>query len=190
MSIVIAVANMSRVVVKSDGMVQDNITGEMIANDHEKMVNLNDNCIVGYGGTLEKCELVLNEYKKLAMESGVDLSTLKPTTVIYDLCELSKVINSDSSQISFLVAGRENNTIILYGFTSDDGYVIYNFSPDDNNHIKYITFGSDIQKNAVQYPKYYSVNHSIESSMNDYIRFISKIDESVNDHIFTRKLYL
>ena len=68
------------------------------------------------------------------------------------------------------------------------GYEINNFTPTDETHIKYITLGSDIQKDAVPYSNYYNVDKNIESSMNKYIRYISSIDPSVNDHIFTRKL--
>lgn len=187
MSIVLAVADISRVVVKSDGLVLDNETGEMKSTDSEMMLNLNEDCIVGFFGAKECLELVLNEYKRLATESNVNINTLKPTTVIYDLCELSKIINEKNAPISVLVAGRENNRIVLFGFTSSDGYGINNFTPDDR-HIKYIIFGSDTQKNAVSFSKYISPEKSFELSMNEYIRFIAKIDSSVNDHIFTRKL--
>lgn len=187
MSIVLAVADISRVVVKSDGLLLDNKSGEIKSNDNELMINLNEDCIIGFFGEKECLELIINEYKRLAAESRVNINTLKPTTVIYDLCELSKIINEQNSPISVLVAGRENNKIVLFGFTSSDGYEINNFTPDDR-HIKYIVFGSEVQKNAVSFSRYINPEKSFETSMNEYIRFISKVDSSVNDHIFTRKL--
>lgn len=186
MSIVMAVANMNRVVVKCDGTALDFETSEITSEDYEKILFLNDDCIVGYIGMIEDCEFIINEYRKLAEDSNVDINTLKPTTVIYDLCELAKGI--EDSKVSFLVAGRENDRILLFGFTSADQYEINNFSPEDEEEIKYITLGSDIQKNAVQYPMYHRAEMAIETTMNDYIRYIATIDAGVNSHIFTKKL--
>ncbi|MDF2804607.1 MAG: hypothetical protein K0S61_4512 [Anaerocolumna sp.] len=187
MSIVIAVANKSRVVVKSDGLSSYAETGKVKSEDFEKILNLNNDCIIGFTGINENCELVLSEYKRLAMESNIDIGTLKPTTVIYDLCELTKVINNNDSNISFVVAGRENDRIVLFAFSSGEGYEINNFTPIDDKHIKYVTIGSEYCKTTT-YSKYYSADKSFESTMNNYIRYISSVDQNVNDHIFTRKV--
>ncbi len=188
MSIVIAVANMSRVVVKSDGLVNDIDTGEIISHDYEKMVSLNSNCIVGYTGDIELCRTIIGQYINLASNSNVDIHELRPTTIIYDLCELSKAMNTNNNEISFLVTGNENDKIVLFGFTSKEGYEINNFTPEDNNFIKYITLGIDIQSNTMPFSKFYHVDKPIELAMNQYIRHISTIDANVNDHIFTKKI--
>lgn len=188
MSIVIAVASMNRVVVKSDGRTLDFETNEAISEDYEHVLFLNDDCIIGYIGMIDDCEFVIKEYQRLAEESNIDLSTLKPTTVIYDLCELAKEINGEDSKVSFLVAGKENGRILLLGFTSADRFEINNFSPEDEEEIKYITLGSDIQKKAVQFPAYHRADKAIETTMNDYIRYIATIDAGVNNHIYTKKI--
>lgn len=188
MSIVIAVANMSRVVVKSDGLDSDLETGGIKSHDYERMVRFNSNCIVGFTGINEQCEAIIDQYRDLAFNSNIDIDNLKPTTITYDLCELSKEMNTNNNEISFLVTGCENNRIVLFGFTSKEGYVINNFTPVDDKHVKYITLGSDIQSEAIQYSKYYHAGKPIELTMNQYIRYISTIDASVNDHIFTRKI--
>jgi hypothetical protein len=188
MSIVIAVANMSRVVVKCDGLDRDIDTGEIKSQDYEKMINLNPNCIVGYTGINELCEEIIDEYRRLASESNIDINDLKPTTITYDLCELSKAMNANNKEISFLVTGNENNRIVLFGFTNKYEYEISNFTPVDDEHIKYITLGSDLQSKDIQYSKYYHAGAPIELTMNKYIRYISTIDIGVNDHIFTKKI--
>lgn len=188
MSIVIAVANMSRVVVKCDGLAHTMDTGEIESQDYERMVHLNHNCIVGYTGTNKLCEAIIDEYRRLAANSMINMNDLMPTTITYDLCELSKVINADNAEISFLVTGNENNRIVLFGFTSKDGYEINNFSPEDEEHIKYITLGIDNQSEALQYAKYYNVDKSIEMSMNRYIKNVSSLSPHINDHIFTKKI--
>lgn len=190
MSLVIAVANMSRVVVKCDGLTRDGKTGEIKSQDYIKMVKLNNNCIVGYTGVKEDCELVLSEYKRLAIQSNVDVETLKPTTVIYDLSVLAKEMNTVNSKISFLVAGREDGKIVLFGFVSKENYQINNCTPTDDDFIKYITLGSDIQQDAIDFSKFYNPDKGIEISMNEYIKYISTIDPTVNDHISTKKIML
>lgn len=188
MSIVIAVANMSRVVVKSDGLAYSHESGEIESRDYERMVRLNTNCIVGYTGNDKQCEEIIDEYRKLASNANIDMNDLKLTTITYDLCEVSKAMNTNNKEISFLVTGNENGRIVLFGFTSKHQYEINNFSPIDDGHIKYITLGSDIQRDAIQYSKYYHADKPFEFTMNKYIRYISNIDTSVNDHIFTEKI--
>ncbi len=188
MSIIIAAANMTRVVVKCDGLVRDPDNGELQYQDYESMINLNDNCIVGYTGKKEHCEMVLSEYKRLAAEAGIDVFSIKPTTVIFDLCELTKVMNDNNSSISFLTAGREEGRILLFGFSSMDGYSINNFSPEDDNNIKYITLGRDTSPDGIQYDKFYRPDKPMELTMNAYIRYLSVNDIGINDCIFTRKI--
>lgn len=190
MSIIIAAANMTRVVVKCDGLVRDPDNGELQDQDYESMVNLNDNCIVGYNGKKEHCEMVLSQYKRLAAEAGIDINSLKPTTVIFDLCELTKVMNDNNSSISFLTAGKEEGRILLFGFSSTDGYSINNFSPEDYNNIKYITLGKDTAPGEMQYDKFYRPDKPMELTMNAYIRYLSVNDADINDNIFTRKIKL
>jgi hypothetical protein len=190
MSIVIAVANISRVVIKSDGLIEDAQTVNLKSSDYEQITNLNKDCMIGYYGDNDHCELIINEYKRLASVSNVDIDSLKPTTVIYDLCEISKALNDNNEVVSFIVAGKENNKIVLFGFTSNDEFIINNLTPEDDGHIKYITFGSDIQKSAMTFTKFHSAGRSIEQTMNQYIKYISSIDTSVNDVIYTRKIKL
>ncbi len=190
MSIIIAAANMTRVVVKCDGLVRDPDNGELQYQDYESIINLNDNCIVGYTGKKEHCEMVLSEYKRLAAEAGMDVNSLKPTTVIYDLCELTKVMNDNNSSISFLTAGKEEGRILLFGFSSTDGYNINNFSPEDDKNIKYITLGKNSSPDGIQYDKFYRPDKPMELTMNAYIRYLASNDISINDCIFTRKIKL
>lgn len=190
MSIVIAAANMTRVVVKCDGLVCDPDNGELQGQDYEYMINLNDNCIIGYTGKKEHCEMVISEYKRLAAEAGIDINSLIPTTVIYDLCELTKVMNDNKSNISFLTAGKEEGRILLFGFSSTDGYSINNFSPEDENNIKYITLGKDTLSDGFQYAKFYRPDKPMELTMNAYIRYLAANDTGINDCIFTRKIKL
>lgn len=190
MSFVIAVANMSRVVVKCDGLDRDIETGEINSQDYERIVSLNPNCIIGYTGSKELCEAIIDEYKRLASESNVDMNNLKPTTITYDLCELSKAMNTNNQEISFLVTGCENDRIVLFGLASKDEYELYNYSPVDENYIKYITLGSDALNGVIQFSNYYHGGNPIESTMNKYIKYISTLDPSVNDCIFTKKVNL
>lgn len=190
MSIVIAVANMSRVVIKSDGLVVDSQSEDLKAGNHEQLTNINENCMIGYYGDTSHCEMIIKEYKRLATNSNVDLDNLKPTTVIYDLCEISKALHDKNKDVSFVVSGKESDRIVLFGFTSNDEYVINNLTPEDDGHIKYITFGSDIQASAMTFTKFHSASRSIEQTMNQYIKYISSIDPSVNDVIYTRKIKL
>ncbi len=187
---IIAAANMTRVVVKCDGLVRDPDNGELQYQDYESMINLNDNCIVGYTGKKEHCEMVLSEYRRLAAEAGIDVNSIRPTTVIYDLCELTKVMNDNNSSISFLTAGREAGRILLFGFSSTDSYSINNFSPEDDNIIKYITLGKDTSSDEIRYDKFYRPDKPMELTMNAYIRYLSANDIDINDRIFTRKIKL
>lgn len=186
MGIVIAVATYNRVVVKSDGFIEDK--NHNCYEDYEKMYLLNEQCMIGTLGSKELCENLINEYKNLALSQNIDLTTLQPTTVIYDLCELLKVMNEENEDISIFVTGKEKDNIVLFGFTSYDNYEIYNFSPDDEKSTKYIVFGSEIQKKGMDFSKFYRADVSIETTMNNYIRYVKSIDSNVNDHIFTRKM--
>jgi hypothetical protein len=187
MSIVIAVADMTRVVVKSDEIIRDKDTNKSKLDKQENIRSLNKNCIVGFTGNQQICELVLTEYKRLAEDSLIDIDTLKPTTVIFDLCELVKAIHDNSSEITFLIAGKENSRVVLFTFSSSENYEINNFTPLDNTHIKYIAIGSEYCKTH-PYSKFYNTDKPFEATMNGYIRFISSVDPNVNTYITTRKI--
>ena len=188
MSIVVAVANMSRVVVKSDGLVINRDIESKTSQDHEQMINLNAQCIVGFYGNIEYCELIVKEYLRLASTAQVDVNALRPTTVIYDLCEVAKAMNEDKKMVSFLAAGIENGRIMLLGFTDQDNYEISNFSPEEEGRVTFIILGSEAIKSGLPYSKFHTADKNIESSMNKYIRYTSTLDSGINDHIFTRKL--
>jgi hypothetical protein len=179
---------MSRVVVKCDGLVNNQDIETKNKQDHEQMINLNARCIVGYYGSTEHCELIVKEYIRLANAAEVDINTLRPTTVIYDLCEVAKAMKEDKKMVSFLAAGIENGKIVLIGFVDQDNYEISNFSPVDERHITFITLGSETIKSGLPYTKFHTSDKNIESSMNQYIRYASTLDSGINDHIFTRKL--
>lgn len=189
MSIVLAVASMERVVLKADGYKLAYGTGVLVE-DFERVVQFNDNCIIGFTGFDEMAKMIIGEYIKMANQEGVDINSLVPTTIVYDLSEFAKSINKDKHELSMIVAGKQEDMIVLFGFSSTYDYEINNFSPEDPYNVKYITIGAKRELNPMDYSKFHRGGEPLESVMNNYIRYMSSIDDEVNDHIKTRKITL
>ena len=56
------------------------------------------------------------------------------------------------------------------------------------DEIKQVAVGSRQMEGAANFTDMYNRDVSIESNMNDYIRYAATISEDINDHISTRKV--
>lgn len=75
MSFVICCATREFGVIAADSRATNPLTGEITSEDAQKIIRVNENLIVGYGGIAAYCEAVLqdvfryNDYDKLTLES-------------------------------------------------------------------------------------------------------------------------
>lgn len=189
MGMILAVANMERVVLKADGY-KKVYDADKYVDDYERIIVFNENCMIGFTGFDEMAKMLIGEYIRMANEANVDISTLAATTVVYDLCEFAKEVNKENAELSMIVAGKQEGNIVLFAFSSMDQYEINNFSPEDDKNIKYITLGADRSLQPMDYGKFYRPVEPIETTMNNYIRYMGSIDSKINDHIKTKKINL
>jgi hypothetical protein len=191
MSIVIAVATLDRVIVKSDGLERFAESKEVKSQNCKKFVYVNPNCIIGFTGLKHLCDLIIDEYLKRVRDANINVNDLTVSIISNQICMLAKNINHFNhlnENNAYVIAGIEDNKVVLYGFSNKNGYELINSSPSEGEPLKYLVLGSDIQNSCIPFSKFYDSKKSIESNINDYIRYISTVDPSVNDYIFTSKL--
>lgn len=184
MSIVIACATNNRVVIKSDGREIDAVTKQVVSEDSEKIRQITTECYIGYTGSKQFCEYALDCFAEA-------LDHQNPFENIQILQELIKgMCESKPNDCNFIIAGKWQNKIILWVLSGSDAFDnITDESPTQGlDEIKQVAVGSRQMEGAANFTDMYNRDVSIESNMNDYIRYAATISEDINDHISTRKV--
>lgn len=183
MSLIITCATQNRVVVKCDGRARDGETDEIISEDIVKFKRINENCIIGHGGELNFCELTIDAFIKLLGEGN-------PFEHINIFQYILQNTTIDEYLGDFIVTGKNNGKIILWSLGYKDNYsTITDNSPTDNTHIaESVVLGCKEIDDTWGFWEMYDKEISLETNMNAYIRRISLISPSVNDHISTAKI--
>ncbi|MDO4274173.1 MAG: hypothetical protein Q4D16_10915 [Eubacteriales bacterium] len=188
MSIVIACANQSRVVIKSDGREKSEY-GAILSEDQNWFTQLSEQCFVGYAGDKIVCDMLIIALKKQLEEDNIkDIRQI--ALALQHILQATSETTTDNC--SFIIAGISQETPQLYGLSYQDHFqTLLDKSPADKNVIcKNLIIGPPAMADAEPFNKMYDTNKTIESNMNDYIRYMGTIDKSVNDHIRTGKLKL
>lgn len=184
MSIVIACATNNRVVIKSDGREIDAVTKQVVSEDSEKIRQITPECYIGYTGSKQFCEYALDCFVEA-------LDHQNPFENIQILQELTKgMCECKPNDCNFIIAGKLQDKIILWTLSGKDAFEsITDKSPTQGlDEIKQIAIGSRRMEGAIDFANMYNQDMSIESNMNDYIRYAATISEDINDHISTRKV--
>ena len=179
MSIVIACATKERVVMKSDGREVD--SQDHIVSEHcPKMQRLTDECAIGYTGTKQFCEYVIERFNHLCVQNNPISSIRSLQKIILD--------THYNEPCAFILTGILNQCVYMFAMSHEDNYKIQNKSPytEPTSIITISAIGCD-EVNTLHFVDYYDTSLSIEMNMNNYIRMIASINTHVNDAIKTIK---
>ena len=178
MSIVLAMSTDDRVIIKSDGREMNN--GKIVNEDTCKHDKITHNCIIGYTGVKYACiEMVKFIKSKLNFNNTVDAEKI--------ILQVQKeaVSNIDKySECAFIVAGlsKRLNKPIICGVSYTDKFSMVRSSYCNNKKYGFLAIGvADTQL-------LFDDTQTIEDNMDNYIKTISKLNHTVNDHISTDKL--
>lgn len=181
MSIVLAMSTDDRVIVKSDGREMNN--GKIVNEDICKHDKITHNCIIGYTGVKYACiEMVKFIKSKLNFNDTVDAEK-----VILQV-QKEAVSNIDKySECAFIVAGfsKRLNKPIICGVSYTDKFSTIRLSYNDNKQYGYLAIGA-VNNKLCEF--LFDDTQTIEDNMDNYIKTISKLNHTVNDHISTNKL--
>lgn len=118
MSCVICLACNSFAFIASDGRAINAETGEIIDENYKKIRRINKDVIVGFVGTADVCESAL-----MALPSNSENLTL--TEIAEILCQNAKRLHIETGlKGSMILAGVENNRIVVCSFGRLNGYAI------------------------------------------------------------------
>lgn len=184
MSIVMACATPTRVVVKCDGREIDPSSNKIISEDTIKFAQITPECIIGYTGNKQFCEECVNRFKR-------SIETYNPFDNIDLFQDILAIQSYKIHTESDFITGKWNNKIILWALTYRNTYSsLIDQSPGDKETSlpSYIIIGSKEMGNLDGFETHYQAEKSIELNMNNYIRYVSGILFNINDHITTCKI--
>lgn len=177
MSIIIAIAEKNRIIVKSDGRECD-LQKNIISEKHPKIVKLNThNTVIGFTGSTHSRAMVVNHLISLYGDK-ID----SPPQNIFDSARKYCIKKNISETLTMIVASTDNNTLFLKQFSTD-----YSYKEIDclNNKLPVLALAGDI---IIPFDSYNPDNP--EQSMNDYIIETSKLTNTVNKNIYTEILII
>lgn len=192
MSIVLAVATPSVAVLKCDGR-ECSHEGVVINEQRQKFTILGEHCAVGYTGTVDLIIAILDKALAISKEWGYTSDTLT-VTVFSEICrktlaENESFINRFARPVINLVfIGLEDNKIILKSLGTGSRYEVLDRTPTEINQISYFSLLSDFANDAISFNDFFDKNKSLMDNMDNYIKYISSIDFSVNTNITTAVL--
>lgn len=183
MSIVIAYANMNRVIIKCDGRECDVTTNKVVSEDTLKIWEVGKNCLIGYTGIKQYCEKAIELFEQ-------EIKMKNPLLCIKVFQKILQILyNFQPFKAYFIITGNFNGRIVLWHLSSDDIFKnIGDKSPSIEKPNTYVVIGSDEISQAIYFEHIYDNKLTPENNMNNYIRYISTISQSVNDHITTKKI--
>lgn len=186
MSIVIAYASIDHIIIKCDGRECDTDTNKIVSEGTIKIRNIGKNCLIGYTGIKQYCECAVELFKTVLNGKDPFLNI----KIFQDLL-LNSYNETNKFKAYFIITGIYNNKIVLWYLSSENGFKnIENNSPSIECPEKYVTIGSKEINTAIQFCDFYNNSLTIENNMNNYIKYISSLSYSVNDHITTKEIKL
>lgn len=188
MSIVIAVATMNKVIIKCDGRERDAVDHHIISEEFQKIRIINAHHVIGYTGDVQFIYHSLIQFFRSLETIGFTRDKLTPRFFSESLSMAFardiEHINQNNIKANFVSAGVENNKIVLYSFcTGTNGNVEY-LSPSPQKPVTFCTLTSSKAAKAISLETFCKLDFS-ENKLNDYIKYIASIDDSVNTNIFT-----
>lgn len=189
MSIVIACANKNRVVIKCDGR-ELSEHGAIISEEQTWFSQLSDQCFVGYAGDKIICDMLLIALKQQLQANESNENDIHNTALV--LQTLLQSTSETTDDCSFIIAGISQGTTQLYGLSYQDHFqTLLEKTPSEEDVIcENLIIGPPYLTKAEPFNKMYDAKKSIESNMNNYIRYIGSKDRAVNDNIQTGKAKL
>lgn len=192
MSIVLAVATSEVVVLKSDGRERAH-SGEIINENLQKFSIVGRQCAIGYTGSVSLIKAVLDKASEKSKEYDYTFDTLT-VTALSKICqriliESKDVINTfDSPSINLVFVGLEDGKIIVKSLGTGNNYELADATPTSSNSFRYCSLTSYAADDAIQFNAFYDTNKSLIDNMDNYIKYIATIDDSVNTNISTAVL--
>lgn len=192
MSIVLAVATPSVAVLKCDGR-ECSHEGIVINEQCQKFSVVGEHCAVGYTGTVELIVAVLDKAVAISKEWGYSSNTLTVTR-FSEICQ--RILAENEAFISrfakpvinLVFVGLEENKIVLKSLGTGSNYEVLDRTPTEANQISYFSLVSDFANGAIPFHDFYDKSKSLTDNMDNYIKYISTIDFSVNTNISTAVL--
>lgn len=189
MSIILAVATSDIAILKCDGRMRgpDN---EIIDEKRKKFNIINEHFVVGFTGNSGFVSAVLDKTLEMGRILGYDLKMLSVNSFApilqKVLVENENLIKQNAViKAGFVLIGLEDNKIIMKAISTGDGLEIIDYTPLENGSIKYLSLVSDRASRAKGFPEFYTKSESLTTNMDNFIRYIATLDDSVNTNITT-----
>lgn len=185
MSIVIGFISKDEAVLMSDGLVLNNDTREVVDENCRKIQSINGNVIVGYSGIKQFGECVLENFFKLFDGDPKSITAEYAASV---LCHIAKELeNSLSAPLPFqmLVAGtNSSNCMVLCSFGKSTDFKITQYVATEESSF-YVALNPDSLSGRDVAGEFLSDNSiCVRNRMKNCIKYVSTIDDTVNDTIF------
>lgn len=195
MSLVLVAATNDVAIMKSEGR-QCGRDGSILSEEFVKFSVLGDQCIVGYTGSVELINSVLNKAMDTCKLWGYTKETLT-VTAFCEVCEkifqmnveaisnILEVPNDFRRVVNLVMMGMENGKIVIKTIGSGTGHQLVDASPADNGMLRHISFLPPESMDAVKFDVFYDRTRTLQQNMDDYIRHIATNDPSINTNIYT-----
>ena len=191
MSIVVNVLTPSCSWVAFDGRAQ--CEGKITTEFQRKAIMVNKNVCLGYTGTLEFAQQVIQNLEK----HTVGVSEMKSDTIAYAIKKLLSIATdqlSDIPIVNFLITGI-NSSNKLATYTLGTKFSIHEHIPSEHQCLCTVLYSA---QNSLDFPSYmrqkmrsgFITEDMITTAIRNYIIAVSQIDTSVNTNIMFMKITL
>lgn len=178
MSIVIAVATDNRIILKTDGREFSVHDRSIVSENCPKSVKLSDKIMIGYTGNKQICEALIEDIKEKyntnKLQNADDVINYMENN--FELIKLSYL------SCQFILCYIDQGQPYIVSWNSEE-----NFIRDVKGANSYSILGTKIIQ---EIPFDYNPELSAESNMNNHIRKIAILDNSVNTNIVTTKIFI
>lgn len=185
MSIVIGFVSKNEAILMSDGLVLNNSTREIVDENCSKIQRINDNVVVGYTGINEFGKCVLENFFKLFGDDVKSITTEYATSV---LCHIAKEIETAIDTplpFQMLVAGlNSSNDITLSSFGKSTDFKITTYVATEESSFYAALTPDSLSERDVAGEFLSNGKICIRDRMKNCIKYVSTIDDTVNDTIF------
>ncbi len=190
MGLAIACATNNRIVLKCD---DSPLTGASDQETGSKIKSFDDTILLAYTGDKAFCEQAVTAFERLYM-----LSSISPVP-LPELVEMFRnkmvLANQDAHcNCSFLISGKKDEMFLIFGMSSSNQFEInmqFTTPEFDETDIECFVIGDPMAHAVTTFEQFFrqqNPGQTIESVMNQYILYVSSVEDNVSDIIHTQKI--
>jgi len=180
-SIVIGLAMENFIIMMSDGRVSKANT--ILKEDYKKLFRFNKNICIGFTGSQDLCESILNELSSIINEE-IKLEQICDFLINSAIEKKNNIFIADIFKCSFLIGGiSDTNEIIIYRFNSENNFILEKMNSKGTElsyNICSNTVDNKMFENFLRAKKICTSLQEYVLLIEEFIDKVAKIDPSVN----------